>query len=457
MSHTSALILGGGISGLALARFLKVKYGPSLAVKLIEKEPRLGGWVQSVRKEGFLFEQGPRSCRTQGNGKETLQLIKELNLEDEVIACDPAAERRFLWKDQKLQPLRSCFLSFSQILLLIRSLRKDLFAPKSSAADESIDAFVRRRLGKDVAESMIDPLVSGIYAGDSTKLSIRSCFPLLYEWEQKHGSLIKAFWANWKLKNKEKKQYSLFSFKMGMETLIHGLERDFLRRGGEIVVSTKVTGLSFTQQGVKVEIERVGKKQALESDYLFSALPAQKIASLLPKSHHSLINHLNSIPSASVIAINFGYRKQVLKKSGFGYLIPSKEKEQILGVVWDSSVLPQQNGDRNETRLTVMMGGEHHPDLIKLSDSEWIAIALEALKRQLGIEEKPDAIAVKVAAEAIPQYYVGHQERLHQIEAESRKISQRFFLLGSSFYGVSLNDCIARANFVANSFNFSAG
>ncbi len=159
---------------------------------------------------------------------------------------------------------------------------------------------------------------------------------------------------------------------------------------------------------------------------------------------------LNNIESASVAIVSLGYREKVLKQDGFGYLIPSDQKEDILGMIWDSSIFPQQNNHEQETRLTVMLGGTHKPGMVNLESSELTERALTACANHLGIDASPAAVHVTKAPYAIPQYYVGHAERLKSFENMLQNKTSRLTCFGTAFNGVAVNDCIAHAEHLVN-------
>jgi oxygen-dependent protoporphyrinogen oxidase len=179
----------------------------------------------------------------------------------------------------------------------------------------------------------------------------------------------------------------------------------------------------------------------LEADNIVLAIPPQQAASLLRAHDDGL---LNDIPSTSVAVVNLGYRKSVLDRSGYGYLVPSCEKEPVLGMVWDSSVFPQQSNHAEETRLTVMIGTARLHNFAACREEDFVDIALGAIHRHLGIRTPPCAIVVKIARQAIPQYTIGHAARVKEIEQRLAALSPRIRLLGNGLHGVSVNECIAQ-------------
>lgn len=433
------VILGAGISGLALGWFLKQRFGSSIDLMIFEGCCRAGGWIQTLEQDGFVFECGPRSCRTSGTGSETVQLIKEIGLEQEVISADPAAYRRYLYINKTLQPLPSNLWSalFSPLTKgLYKAIWRDLWAPQQNGEDESIHAFVSRRLGREVAERFFDPLCAGIYAGDIRQLSIQACFPSLSAWERDYGSLLRG--ALFAPKNSAK--HPIISFKKGMETLTRKLA-DELRH--ELRLNAPIKSMVADAHHVVLTPE---EGISVKADHVYAAIPAAALSNLIRPE----MTPLNDLSSTSVAVVNLGYNTPVLNHQGFGYLIPSGEKEEILGVVWDSAAFPQQNTHSQQTRLTVMIGGVHHPHFDALDASTLKNSAINSLSRQLGITAEPDASHISIARNAIPQYRVGHRAQLGKIEQTLACSRPWLTILGSSYGGVSVNDCIAQARRISS-------
>lgn len=445
------VVLGAGITGLSLAWFLRKRYGREAQITLIEKSPTIGGWIQSTSNHGFLFEQGPRSCRPYGKGITTLELIEELGLEDQILFPSLSSTERYLFINKKLFKLPRKLFSFlfePKLWGFFPSLIKEIFTkPNKNGTEETIHQFFERHFGTQISNLFIDPFISGIFAGDINKLSLKSCFPSLYEQDREWGSLIKAalFSKKQDLFNEKflhLQKAKLFSLKGGLNTLINQLGQEFQK---DIHLKTSVDSLNFQKEKIEISFNEL----KIEADYLFSTIPAYSLAQLLHTHDNSLSETLDSMTFSSLAVVNCGFKQKVLNYQGFGYLIPSLEKEKILGVSWDSEIFPQNNHTADETRLTVMIGGAKMHKFSDCSKDNFIEIALEALERHLKIKTKPDAIQCYIAKNAIPQYLVGHQEKVLLIEDAIQKLSPRFRVLGNSFYGISVNDCIAKAKEIA--------
>lgn len=401
-------ILGAGISGLSLAWFLKKK---GIACTILEKESRPGGWIRTANHEGNLFEWGPRSLRA-NDAATTLSLIEELGLSKDILYSSPESKIRYILRKGKLEKLQ---LSLN----LLPAFARDLFAKRSEKSDESVHEFFERRFSKIVADHFVDPLIKGIYAGDSKELSVCACFPKLWEMEQDSRSLI--IGSVRRLFQKKGGIKGILTLKNGMESLVVNLANQ-LKEG--VLLNAEVKELRFFGEGVEINSKVY--------DHVISTLPAYSLSALLPKS--MLGNLLLKLPFATLGVVHLGYTDAVNPVKGFGYLIPSGEKEAVLGTVFDSSAFPDQNQDL-KTRLTVMIGG-HHTDL------ELKVLAKQAVAKHLGIKTEPNVLESFTAKQAIPQYPVGFQALLNQIH-EAKKEFPHLSLLGTSFYGVSVNQCIS--------------
>jgi oxygen-dependent protoporphyrinogen oxidase len=342
------LILGGGITGLSAAWHLS--RNSNAQITLLEKENRLGGWIQTSHEGGYLFEKGPRTFQL-GRSPHLLQLIHDLKIE--IIPSAP--QKRYLYHNGKLR-------SFGSFLpTLIPYLIRELFIPSSTLADESIYSFASRRFSPKIADMFFDPMTLGIYGGDIRKLSLKCCFPSLYNGEREKGSMVRALFTA------PKKPKGLFTLKGGMETLIQALQKHLPI---DIVLNCPV--------------EKIEENQVMAGGKVWQA---DKVISALPPS----------LPANSLWVVNLVFPGDVLRKKGFGYLVPTQEKQSLLGMVFDSCIFPELNTD-GETRLTAM---------IRPEEKEPLQTALDAAQNHLGIIAKPIYTSTFFAKNAIPQFEVG--------------------------------------------------
>jgi oxygen-dependent protoporphyrinogen oxidase len=419
MQRKRILILGGGISGLSLAYYL-AKRKDLFDIHLIEKSERAGGWIDSDSSTGFFFEKGPRVFRG-AKSKEFLSLASEIGMGKEMIPCNPNAGSRYLWREGKLR--KTPVLSWG----LIKGAFRDLYVKPEIGKDESVWDFACRRFNPQIAQDVFDPMVTGIYGGNMKEISIKLGFPQFKALEEKYGSVIKGF-----LKTPRFKGPRLFSFQRGMKSFIKRLEEmtPVQFHYGEEISSIQSKGTSF---------EAKTSKATYETDFLFSALPCHIIGRLL-------FPQLLNISLHGTTLVHLGYHQKVLKKNGFGYLVGSKEKDEILGVMFDSNSFTQFNRSPEETRLTVMLKRDD------LSDAEARDLALKGLRNHLKIKDQPDVSLVLRAPKVFPQLKVGHEKILNDVEAVRKEKYPQLRLVGNYFYGVGVNDCIARTKSVSDIF-----
>ncbi|KAK6469910.1 protoporphyrinogen oxidase-like isoform X1 [Huso huso] len=486
MQKTVAVI-GGGIGGLSACYHL-TKSSQVFKIVLLESSSRLGGWLRSTRREdGAVFEHGPRGIRPAGNvGKNTLKMVSELGLENEILPVTSdniASKNRFLYVGGKLHKMPSGAAGalrkvppFSRAL--VSSVARELLVKRGTQEDESVHGFVERRLGKEhcwcpvavfcdvrgrfvvsspqLADFAIDSLCRGVYAGDCRKLSVRSCFPPLFRAERDYGSIVlgmafgiteKAAELESKLAQKSREEgWAQWSLRQGMQALPEALE-DWLRRTGrvEILQEVEVQRLERTAGGSAWEIKLYDG--SIKADHIISAMPAKALSSVLPPGASPLSEELRRITSVTVAVVNLEYEGLILPVEGFGHLVPSSESRGVLGIVYDSVAFPQHNRkDGQSTRLTVMMGGawfsEVFGDPEEVREELLLQTAAQAVRTHLGVDAEPIWSNVSLQKDCIPQYTVGHWERIDKIRQYLGQHSLPLSLVGSSYQGVSVNDVI---------------
>ncbi|HUD02094.1 MAG TPA: protoporphyrinogen oxidase, partial [Rhabdochlamydiaceae bacterium] len=272
-----------------------------------------------------------------------------------------------------------------------------------------------------------DPMVTGIYGGNMKEISMKLGFPHFKALEEQYGSVIKGLF-----KSPKHQGPRLFSFQRGMKSFIKKLEE---MTPVQFHYGEEITAIQSKGEGFEVK----SSKGVYEADFLFSALPCHIIGRLL-------FPQLLNISFQGTTLVHLGYHQKVLKKKGFGYLVASKEKDDVLGVVFDSNSFTQLNRSPEETRLTVMLKRDD------LSDAEARDLALKALKNHLNIKGQPDVSLVLRAPKVFPQLKLGHEKILNDVEAVRKERYPGLRLVGNYFYGVGVNDCIARAKSVSDIF-----
>lgn len=402
------VILGGGISGLSAAWYLKKKQ-PKAEITLLEKENRVGGWIDTGP---FQFERGPRTFLV-SRSSALLTLIDELGLKEELLFSDPQAKSRFLWHRGKLRTIESFWP------LILSSCAREFFRKKGQSEDESIYDFAVRRFNSRIAETFFDPMTLGIFGGDVRTLSLRSCFPSIYAMEQEHGSLLRA----WLKMKKAKGPKGLFTLKRGMKSLIMALESQL-----RIQIVRDAAIESIAPNGA------FAKGKFWGGDLMISALPGQALG--------EITGLWTDFPTASLWVVNAAFQQNVFPKRGYGYLAPTNEQEDLLGMIWDSSIFPSQNQERL-CRLTAMIR--------PFSDSHWAqSVTADAVSRHLGSPASPLFMEARLAKQAIPQFVVGYEKRLMQFKQELREKFPHVTPIGNYWGNPSVEGCIQLAKQTSN-------
>lgn len=436
------VIVGGGISGLSLAYLLHTQK-PSLDIIVLEAEERFGGKIWTDKTEGFLCEAGVNGFLN--NKPKTLELAAVLSLSP--LRSNDAARKRFIFSEGRLHPLPESPPAFfkSDLLSLWGRLRilYEIFARRGRKEDESLADFGRRRLGREAFEKLIDPMASGIYAGDPEALSLRSCFPRIHQLETEYGSLIRALL---RLQVKAKKEGRsgpgpgpggvLTSFYDGMETFVLALKASL---GMRVRSCSKVVSLTGKRDRFTLSLE---DGSSVESDCVVMATPAHASSEILRDFDQALSRSLSEIPYPAVSVVCLGYKKEKIGRSldGFGFLVPFREGRRILGTLWDSSIFPNR-APEGYVLLRTMLGGARASHLAIQGEKMIVDTVSAEMGDIMGVKAQPDFTRVYVHEKAIPQYTLGHQGRLETMERLLARY-KGLFLAGNSYRGISVNDCI---------------
>jgi len=443
-SH-SVIVVGAGISGLACAYALK-KSG--VDVLLLESSPTPGGMIHSVEDQGFLFETGPQSF---SSTKSLNALIQDLDLNQEFVPA-PAGAPRYIFVDGKLKPvplsppafLGSSLLKWSTKFSILRELFQKSFPP---ADDESIADFVRRKFSPELLNLLVAPFVSGIYAGDPEKISLRAAFPALHEAEKIAGSVIRGMTKVSKQRTEPRGKMTLASFRRGNQTLIDALAT---RLGDSLRTDVRVTQVSRDDHGgFALHVNESSDLNQFQAAQLVLATPTEVAAALLKSIAPSTADALAQINYAPVAVVSLGYRRADVAHSlsGFGFLVPRSAGVKILGTVWSSSLFPNR-APADHVQLTSFLGGATDPDTVSLSDSSLVDLAHRELTPILGLKSRPTISRVTAYEKAIPQYNLGHTARVAAIHADLANVPG-LYLAGNYFRGPAIGACIEQAQEVA--------
>ena len=419
-----------------------------MEVSVLEADSRAGGKIGSERIGGFLCEKGPGGFLD--NKPTTLQLCDTLGLKP--LRSNDNARKRFLFTKGKLNVLPDSPPAFlkSNILSWRGKIRMalDVIAPKGPA-DETVAEFVSRRLGSEALEQLIDPMVSGVYAGDPRQMSITSAFPRIKELEQQYGSLIRALVKIRKQRKKQPDSQSnskvstspggnLTSFDDGVQTLTDSLA---LHLGDRLRTGVFVHGLEKTPGGYRLHTSTGD----LDSDMVVLATPAFVSADILHDLDQSVAQILATIAYPHVSVVCLGYEKEKVshKLDGFGFLVPHKEHRKILGTLWDTSIFDNRAAP-GRVLLRTMVGGAQYPEVADLDDRQLLDTVVGELQQILGADTDPDMVQIYRWQKAIPQYVLGHGNKLEMIDSRMRAY-EGLYLTGNAYRGIGMNDCIANA------------
>jgi len=442
------LVLGGGITGLCAATLLAKHYKPQ-NVLLLEASDALGGTARTERLNGFTCDLGPNGYLD----KEPLmrRWVMDLGLSSRIIKANTAAEHRFILMGNKLKEVKPPpgFL-FSNLLSVggrMRLLGEPFIPRRKGDEPESIWDFAARRIGPEAADTLVGPMVTGIFGGDAKALSLEHCFPKMAEMEREHGSLFKALQAI----KKERATASamgpsgvLTTFDGGLGTLC---EAAATKLGAQAQCNERVVSVEVREKRYLVTTAHGAR---YTSDAVVMALPGYAAADACASLEKSLGAALGQIPYAGMTVMAAGFRREDIGHdlNGFGFLVPRENKVRALGCIWSSTIFPQQ-APEGYVLLRVMYGGALDPDAIKLTDRQLMDQFMVDLAPVLKLARMPGFVRAYRWPKAIPQYTLDHGKRLRGIE-QAEHFFKGLVFAGNAFRGVGLNDCIVSAHRAAN-------
>ncbi|CAD5375003.1 Protoporphyrinogen oxidase [Rubrivivax sp. A210] len=438
-----ALVVGAGISGLSTAQGLR---RAGLRVQVLEAEPRAGGVITSVARGGALYERGPNSAL------DTTPLIGEmveaLGLQGQMRFASEAAAKRYVVRGGALHALPMSPGAFLRTPLFsagakLGLLREPFVARGDPAREETIAAFVRRRLGPEFLDYAIDPFVAGIYAGDPEQISVQAAFPKLQALEQRWGSLIRGQILGGaerrRAKETAKNTAKSFSFAGGMQVLTDALAATV----GPLALETRVTRIARGGDGVfTVDAQRAGEALRWRTRALVLATPADVTATLLREHAADAAAALQEIAYAPVATVASVYARADVAHplDGFGCLVPRREGRRVLGVLFSSSMF-EGRAAAGEVLLTSFIGGRRQPELPALDEAAIADIAWVEHQALLGAGAAPRWQVVTRWPRAIPQYTLGHLGRVARATAAAQALPGLFFVANWKG-GVAVGDCI---------------
>ena len=456
MSTKKITILGAGISGLTTAYWLN-KEGYDVTILEADDEP--GGSMRTTQEDGYLIDFGPNS------GLETTPLIRqivdEVGLSNQMVYANESSSRRYILRNGQLHALPTSPPAFIKTKLFstkakLRLLAEPFIGKSPDGYYQSMSEFVRRRLGQEFLDYAIDPFVSGVFAGDPNKLSVKSAFPKLYRLEELYGGLIKGMIKGAKERKQRaeqsKQSAKMFSFVNGMQTFPKAIAD---RLKDRINYGCKVSQVEKCEGGYKINYEKDGSNIELPTESILSTVPAYVASTIFNEFGPELVKHFNGIYYPPVMVLYLGFKKESIGQNldGFGYLIPSKEKKTYLGAIWSSTIFPNRCDDNNAA-FTLFVGGARSPHLFEMEKQKLLDTVLGEFKQTMEINGDPVFMADRMWEKAIPQYnigYIEHENYFDKFEKENPGI----FLGGTYRGGISVGDCVKNSEIVFNKIKSS--
>ncbi len=466
-------IIGGGISGLAAAHRL-AELLPQAELELFEAAERLGGVLHTVERNGFLIEQSADNFLVKPPAG--VDLCRQLGLADDLLTTDESRRRAFVVREGQLVPIPEGFylmsprklwpLLTSPALSLAGKLRLliEPFIPRAKSSpsgrgqgegDESVASFARRRLGREVFERLVQPLVAGIYTADPERLSMAATMPQFLDYERTTGSLLRAT-LRFPLPPGEGRgegasgaRYGLFvAPQHGMMSLINALTNRLSRT--KVHLNTLVSEIRFVDDHWQVEYHPASEvpHSPLPTphstfDAVILALPAHAAARLLERCDADLAADLAAIDYAGCAVVSLGFARSQIghELDGFGFVVPQSEGRRIIAGSFASLKFPSR-APMDHILIRAFIGGAVQPELLDLPDRELTRIAREELAELLQISGEPLLADVARWPRSMPQYHVGHLIRVNRIERLAERHSY-FALAGNAYRGVGIPQCIA--------------
>lgn len=459
-SSRQVVIIGGGLTGLSAAFYVRKFYserGLTPQITLLEKGNTLGGKIETLEKDHFVIEKGPDSFLARKTAM--TDLAKELGLEDELVSMNPDAKKTYIVSEGKLHPmpsglvlgiptelgpfLRSGLVSWSG---KARAMLDLVMPPRQSEEDESLGMFIERRLGSEVLQNVTEPLLAGIYAGDTYKLSLQSTFPQFGEVERAYGSLIKGMMTGKKPMETHTgtKRSAFLTFRKGLQTLVNGLVSSL----SDVDCRLETEAVEIRRTGPEAYEVVLASGEGLAADDVIVTVPAFAAAELLrPHVDVTALDAINYVSVANVV-MAFDRKDVTGLFDGSGFLVPRKEGLNITACTWTGIKWLHTSPD-DKMLLRCYVGRSGDEEKAFLPEEELTELVLGDLKRLMNITARPLFTEITRLPKSMPQYPVGHLQQVAELTRQLKGSLPGVYATGAAFYGVGLPDCIKQAKELA--------
>ncbi|WP_418790817.1 protoporphyrinogen oxidase [Phosphitispora sp. TUW77] len=453
------IVIGGGITGLSAAYMLQkaVESGKQVDYLLVEKDNRLGGKIWTEEIDGYIVEGGPDCFLSDKPG--CFDMARDTGIEERIIPSNDASKRTYVFADKKLNrlpdglmglvPTKLVPFAVSPLISWPGKIRMamDLFIPKKQTdEDETLGSFVKRRLGKEALDKIAEPLIGGIHAGDPDKMSLKATFPRFIQMEQNYGSLLKAMLAGRRkmpqakpLEPGKPKKTFFMTFIGGMgeltDTMASKLDSKKVHTGKAVTHIEKKT-----DGGYVVHIDGMGPVAA---DAVILTAPAHEAAKVVTDIDKTMSENLAEIPQATSATVNLAFRRSDINKTidAFGFIVPISEGRKIKAGTYSSTKWDYRTPDDDHVLIRAFVGGAMNQELVFLNDEEMLKMVLDELKDIIGLTAAPVMHKIFRWVKGMPQYTIGHLDRVADIEARTAG-TPGFYVAGGSYRGVGVPDCI---------------
>ena len=446
-----AVIIGGGITGLTAAYYMQKEVREKnlpLEVLLVEASPRLGGKMQTYKQDGYVIERGPDSFLERKTS--AARLAKEVGMDDKLV--NNSAGKSYVLVKDRLHPMPGGaimgipteigpFITTGLFSMggKLRAAGDFVFPRSKPVKDQSLGTFFRRRLGNEVVENLIEPLLSGIYSGDIDEMSLMSTFPQFYALEQKHRSLVLGMKKTTPRRPKNtgmKKKGMFLTFNTGLQSFVDAIEAKL--EPGSVKKGFRVEKISKSDGGYTIDLNG---SDALIADSVIMAVSHQTVYNTFPE--YEFFQDFKNVPSTSVATVALGFPKEAVKKDidGTGFVVSRNGDYSITACTWVHKKWPHSTPE-GKVLLRCYVGRRGDEAVVDLSDDEIVRVVLDDLAKTMDISMDPELVVISRWHNAMPQYTVGHRERMEKATNGLLQELPGVFLAGSSYNGLGLPDCI---------------